>query len=82
MVMVIHNYQGLKFFDIDVAGTLLALVMWGLPSTFTARWCLNQQCFQLTCQKLLIISAASGVVAMDHDHQSSGISWQLGCKKG
>ncbi len=72
LVMVIHNYQGLKFFDIDVAEYLaragyvgFAIDLYGelvpehqrvFPSDVEAIPEFQKRCFE-------------GMVAMDHDHQ-------------
>lgn len=72
LVMVIHNYQGLKFFDVDVAEYLarlgyvgLAIDLYGetvpedervFPTEPAAIPAFQKKCFE-------------GMVAMDHDHQ-------------
>ncbi|MDE0441608.1 MAG: dienelactone hydrolase family protein, partial [Gammaproteobacteria bacterium] len=72
LVLVIHNYQGLKFFDVDVAEYLarvgyvgLAIDVYGnivppdervFPTDPSKVQAFQKKCFE-------------GLVAMDHDHE-------------
>ena len=75
--MVIHNYQGLKFFDVDVAEYLarvgyvgLAIDVYGnivppdervFPTDPSRVQAFQKKCFE-------------GLVAMDHDHELADVA--------
>ena len=72
LVLIIHNYQGMKFFDVDVAEYLARVGYVGLAiDMYGERVPANQREFPEDPAKITAFQKRcfEGMVAMDHDHE-------------